>query len=749
MRRIIFVLLLFVSGVSYGQGNSVKPRTKTISIGGGYYLVQDLTPISGYTRIFARYEWNSGAFDSTLYAPRYNGVPTGARVNENADIDGKIAVDTSNHRLYFYSGGSWRYSAAGSGGGGWNLSLNSITAGTDKIGTSNNARMNFYTNNVNTMTLDSLGARLYLLGGVDPLLSLKQSTTNQEWRLRVGVGTGILSSGFNLYDATASKIRLYVSASNGNIAIGNVSSIPSVSQLYVYGGATGGNIDARGDSTVADEANIEAEHSDYDGVSRTGYGLAMRVWGNVGVGTTAMGYLKKNMSLLDFTNETNLIRTLTNNSLRFGTNNTERMVLDSNGRLGINTVAPTSTLYVAGQSTVRPAIIAAHEDEVSDILILNKVADHRFSFHSTGYIKMNDISAPSTPASGYGVTYIRSDSLRFKNDAGTEFTMGTGGGGVTTLAAIGSSANANGATISGSTLNLEPASASFGGVVTTGTQTLAGAKTFTSDITLTQSSNSNISVISTSGSATAWITYKAQGGNWYSWAHDGGSNQFRLYNAALSTYANWDYTTGNLALGQSTTSATAKLMLGAGTASASTAPLKFTTGTSLTTAEAGAMEYTTPQLFFTNGGGQRQEIPQIQQARVSTQYDNTTTTLGTVTGLTTNVAAGKTYRFEAVLYTTSSVAGGVKFAMAGTATATNIIYEAVVIDANVNSAQTRATALATTVGAVTAVTNAYCKITGTITVNAAGTFLVQAAANAATGTTSVLVGSTFVITEML
>jgi hypothetical protein len=54
-----------------------------------------------------------------------------------------------------------------------------------------------------------------------------------------------------------------------------------------------------------------------------------------------------------------------------------------------------------------------------------------------------------------------------------------GGGGVTTMAAIGATPNANGATISGSTLNLQPASASFGGVVTTGAQTFAGSKTFT------------------------------------------------------------------------------------------------------------------------------------------------------------------------------------------------------------------------------------------------------------------------------
>jgi hypothetical protein len=55
--------------------------------------------------------------------------------------------------------------------------------------------------------------------------------------------------------------------------------------------------------------------------------------------------------------------------------------------------------------------------------------------------------------------------------------------GVTTMAAIGSTPNANGATISGVNLNLEPASASYGGIVTTGTQTFAGAKTFSPAVT--------------------------------------------------------------------------------------------------------------------------------------------------------------------------------------------------------------------------------------------------------------------------
>lgn len=57
---------------------------------------------------------------------------------------------------------------------------------------------------------------------------------------------------------------------------------------------------------------------------------------------------------------------------------------------------------------------------------------------------------------------------------------GGGGGGVTTLAPIGAVPNANGATISGVTLNLQPASQTFGGVVTTLVQQFQGGKNFRS-----------------------------------------------------------------------------------------------------------------------------------------------------------------------------------------------------------------------------------------------------------------------------
>jgi len=74
-----------------------------------------------------------------------------------------------------------------------------------------------------------------------------------------------------------------------------------------------------------------------------------------------------------------------------------------------------------------------------------------------------------------GLTY--STPAFVKMTAAGTFTLDTSGGAIT-LSAIGAAPNANAATITGSVLNLQPANASFGGVVSTGVQTFAGEKTF-------------------------------------------------------------------------------------------------------------------------------------------------------------------------------------------------------------------------------------------------------------------------------
>jgi hypothetical protein len=83
------------------------------------------------------------------------------------------------------------------------------------------------------------------------------------------------------------------------------------------------------------------------------------------------------------------------------------------------------------------------------------------------------------------------DLLQYNGSVWVNRTLTAAGAQPVTLGAIGASANANGATLTSQVLNLEPASASFGGVVTTGVQSFAGAKTFTGAISASNLSGTN------------------------------------------------------------------------------------------------------------------------------------------------------------------------------------------------------------------------------------------------------------------
>lgn len=139
------------------------------------------------------------------------------------------------------------------------------------------------------------------------------------------------------------------------------------------------------------------------------------------------------------------------------------------------------------------------------------------------------------------------------------------------------------------------------------------------------------------------------------------------------------------------------------------------------------------------------------RARTAAQFDATTnTTLANVTGLSINVSAGATYAFTAVLHLATDIVGAGKVAIAGTATATAIIYQVIIIDAGDPTTTTgqRATAMGTAVVSGLATTAAYVTVTGAITVNAAGTLTVQFAQSVSNGTSSVLIGSTLTVEQV-
>jgi len=142
----------------------------------------------------------------------------------------------------------------------------------------------------------------------------------------------------------------------------------------------------------------------------------------------------------------------------------------------------------------------------------------------------------------------------------------------------------------------------------------------------------------------------------------------------------------------------------------------------------------------------------VGQKRVTTQFDKTNSAaLATVTGLSVNVEAGRSYYFEAHLYVDADITGGHQYAIGGSATATNIKYQIDSIDntLNVFIITARQVALGGAAGQAGA-TIIETIIKGQIVVNAAGTLVVQFAQNVATPatTSSVLTNSTFIVQEI-
>lgn len=148
------------------------------------------------------------------------------------------------------------------------------------------------------------------------------------------------------------------------------------------------------------------------------------------------------------------------------------------------------------------------------------------------------------------------------------------------------------------------------------------------------------------------------------------------------------------------------------------------------------------QLFGYNENLTRQQITGLR-ARVSSQFDKTAdTTLANVTGLTLDLQPG-TYDIVANLFCDVSAAGGQKFAVGGTATATSIIA-----GTNGNLEEYVTSLGAALYDTVTGKDNTTLILFGTITVSVAGTLTIQFAQSVASGTSSVLVGSTLMAFEI-
>lgn len=98
----------------------------------------------------------------------------------------------------------------------------------------------------------------------------------------------------------------------------------------------------------------------------------------------------------------------------------------------------------------------------------------------TAHLKWTSETSAACNAANAG--NIRYNAGTFEGCNGSAWSSLGGSSGVTTMAAVGSSPNANGASISGSTLTLQPASITQPGVVSNTTQTFLGNKTISGQL---------------------------------------------------------------------------------------------------------------------------------------------------------------------------------------------------------------------------------------------------------------------------
>ena len=194
------------------------------------------------------------------------------------------------------------------------------------------------------------------------------------------------------------------------------------------------------------------------------------------------------------------------------------------------------------------------------------------------------------------------------------------------------------------------------------------------DLALTASSVTNLTqdvVISKSGGSLLSMTAGGAGGTEFRLLPNstGGYARINVGNANASLDFQMNSSTkatitqaGNVGIG--TTTPTAKIHIAAGTAVASTAPLKFTAGTNLTTPEDGAIEFDGNSLFFTTGSTRSILFPSSQG---TASYAIQALTASSVTTLAQDVVISKSG--GSLLSMTAGGAGGTEIRLLPNTTA--------------------------------------------------------------------------------
>jgi hypothetical protein len=320
------------------------------------------------------------------------------------------------------------------------------------------------------------------------------------------------------------------------------------------------------------------------------------------------------------------------------TNNTERLTVLNNGNVGIGTTGPTAKLQISGSSVTGDFVItnssSAGSISVASLLASSAAGDTYFSVGralSSGNAALIGHSIAGGGYYAFLTTYGRPASdLAVYNTGNVQIGSTLSVGSAT--APTGGVAYFNGNVGIGATAPLAKLQISGSAGQTTANFTDAGS---TSDALFLDSNSSgagNGGVILFGGKDAKWFA------GIKSLLTDGTTNTigdlaFSTRNAIADvalTERMRILANGNVGIG--TTSPSGRLHLAAGTATASTAPLKFTSGTLLTTAEAGAVEFLTDAWYGTITTGAARKTFAFLESPTFTGTVTAPTFIGALTG---------------------------------------------------------------------------------------------------------------------
>lgn len=229
--------------------------------------------------------------------------------------------------------------------------------------------------------------------GLSPAITLADNriaTNFQTYQLR----SSAVGAGFDIFDTTQNATRVLVD-SDGRFAIGTTT-IPSESKVFVYGGASGANVDIRS-STNVNPATVEVQSYDFTDSFKSAY---LQFNGPNAAGTVLGGTVARaNLGVLAFQNSTNaLIYTNNEAPIIFGTDATERMRISDTGNVGIGDTSP-AALFTVGASDA-------------------------FQVNSSGRVLAN---VGASGAGNLGYSFVGDIDTGFYRSASDEISLQTGG----------------------------------------------------------------------------------------------------------------------------------------------------------------------------------------------------------------------------------------------------------------------------------------------------------------------------------